>query len=117
MPDRTGKSQFRKIKGLLCDPHLNLNLRIQLFLRCCVSTILGRIIDVNYFSHESIGSLRNVDLILKTPWTDHRTNIMVLQKLNKERELRNIVKIHKISYLGHILKNKKYILPQLVVKG
>lgn len=45
------------------------------------------------------------------------TNIDVLQRLQKERELLLTIKTRKIAYLGHILRNEKYELPQLIMNG
>lgn len=48
--------------------------------------------------------------ILKIPWTYYITNIEVLRRTGKEKEI-VIVKTRKLRYLGHIMRNAKHILP------
>uniref|UniRef100_A0A8D8XGR6 Uncharacterized protein n=1 Tax=Cacopsylla melanoneura TaxID=428564 RepID=A0A8D8XGR6_9HEMI len=56
--------------------------------------------------------------ILRIPWTQKVTNIEVLQRMKKSRELVNIVKCRKLQYLGHIMRNPvRYELLQLILQG
>jgi len=45
------------------------------------------------------------------------TNKAVLQRLNKERELLLKIKKRKTAYLGHIVRNEKYEILQLIIQG
>ena len=41
--------------------------------------------------------------ILSISWTVHTTNIEVLRKMKKDREVVTTVKIRKLQYLGHLI--------------
>ena len=45
------------------------------------------------------------------------TNDEVLRRLKKNTELINTIKIRKLSYFGHIIRNPKYQFLQLVIQG
>ncbi len=47
--------------------------------------------------------------LLRIPWTAKESNAEVLIKIGKERELLNIIKIRKMLYLGHPIRNSKDI--------
>lgn len=76
-----------------CYPHLKLNLRISL-LNCYMWSIL----------------LYGVET-----WT-HLNKQEAFEMWHTERELLHLVKIRKTSSRGHMLRNYKYHLPQLIIK-
>ena len=43
--------------------------------------------------------------ILSISWIAHITNVEVLRKMKKEREVVNTVSIRKLQYLGHLMRN------------
>lgn len=47
----------------------------------------------------------------------HTTNAEVLQRMNKEKELMLLIKKRKTQYFGHIMRNQKYELLQLIIEG
>lgn len=53
--------------------------------------------------------------ILNAPQTDRITSEEILHRIGKEREL--LAKIKKRRHLGHIMKNSKYTLLQLISEG
>ena len=55
--------------------------------------------------------------ILKIPWMAKISNEEVLRRVNRDRELFNIIKKRKTAYLGHIMRNSKYQLLQLIIEG
>ena len=55
--------------------------------------------------------------LLKIPWTDRKTNDEVPQFMNCDRELLKIIKQRKMAYLGHIMRNEKYNILQLILQG
>ena len=55
--------------------------------------------------------------ILKIPWTARITNEEVLRRIGGERKLFKIIKKKKTAYLGHIMRNTKYQLLQLIIEG
>ena len=50
-------------------------------------------------------------------WIKHTTNEEVLRRMGKTKEVTFTVKMRKIEYLGHIMKNNKYRLLQLILQG
>jgi len=61
--------------------------------------------------------LWNLRRILKISWTEHITNMEVMQRLGKEKQVVFTVKKRKLEYYGHILRHEKYRLLQLVAQG
>ena len=55
--------------------------------------------------------------VLKISWTERKTNEEVLRLVSRERELFEIIKKRKTTYLGHIMRNEKYRFLQLVIEG
>ena len=55
--------------------------------------------------------------ILRIPWTARITNEEVLRRIVGERKLFKIIKKKKTAYLGHIMRNTKYQLLQLIIEG
>uniref|UniRef100_A0A8D9FDW1 Uncharacterized protein n=1 Tax=Cacopsylla melanoneura TaxID=428564 RepID=A0A8D9FDW1_9HEMI len=58
--------------------------------------------------------------ILKISWMQKITNVEVLNRMQKEKELLQTIKERKIQYLGHtghILRGEKYALLQLIFQG
>ena len=54
--------------------------------------------------------------LLSIPWTDRVTNEEVLRRMKKQRELLTNIKKRKTAYLGHILRNEKYKILQLILE-
>jgi len=48
--------------------------------------------------------------ILKISWTEHITNMEIMQRLGKEKKVVFTVKRRKLEYFGHILRHEKYRL-------
>lgn len=55
--------------------------------------------------------------MLKVLWTDMLSSTTILQQLNKELELEITIKKQKLAYLGHVLRNRKYDLLQVIIDG
>lgn len=47
----------------------------------------------------------------------HITNNEVLRRMNKEREILNTIKLRKLGYFGHIMRNQQYQILQLTIQG
>ena len=56
--------------------------------------------------------------ILSISWSAHITNPEVLRKMKIEMEVTNTVKIRKLYYLGHLMRNEQrfYVL-QSIIQG
>ena len=56
--------------------------------------------------------------ILSISWTGHITNVDVLSNMKKEREVIDTVKIRKLQYLGHVMRNEQRLyLFQSILQG
>ena len=55
--------------------------------------------------------------MLRISWTAHVSNDEVLNRMGKEVEVLYEVKRRRLEYFGHILRNEKYRLLQLVIEG
>ena len=55
--------------------------------------------------------------MLRISWTDRVSNVEVLNRMGKEMEVLYEVKRRRLEYFGHIIRNEKYRLLQLVMEG
>lgn len=56
--------------------------------------------------------------ILKIPlYSSHITTEVVLHRIGSERKLLHDIQARKVSYLWHLLRNKKYEMAQLIMKS
>nr|CAH7723606.1 unnamed protein product [Callosobruchus chinensis] len=62
--------------------------------------------------------MRTLRRMLKVSWTEHVRNDYVLRMAGLEdRELFEHIKKRKISYLGHIIRGKRYEFQRLILQG
>lgn len=55
--------------------------------------------------------------MLRISWTQKVSNVRVLQRVGKSRELLQTINKRKVAYLGHVLRHEKYELLQLIMMG
>ena len=55
--------------------------------------------------------------ILRISWIEHTTNEKVLRRMGKTNDVTFTIKRRKMEYLGHIMRNNKYRLLQLILQG
>ena len=55
--------------------------------------------------------------MLRVSWTDRMTNASVLESMEKDCEIIKSIKIRKLQYFGHIMRNSKYRILQLIIEG
>lgn len=115
------RSAFIKYQKVLCNRRLQLELRLR-YLRCYIWSTLLYGVEAWTLKSTSINKLESFEMwcyrrILKIPWTDRVTNNEVLYRLGKERELLSTIKKRKVAYFGHILRNEKYEILQLIIEG
>ena len=55
--------------------------------------------------------------ILRISWAEKVTNVEVLRRMQKEKELVFTIKKRKLQYLGHVMRGDKYQLLQLIIQG
>ncbi|KAI5753273.1 hypothetical protein M8J77_025408 [Diaphorina citri] len=115
------RSTFIKMRKSFSNRDLPLELRTRM-LRCYVfSTLLYGMeawtmkkVDVNKINAFEMWCYRR---ILNIPWVDKVTNKEVLRRMDKERELMNIIKTRKLQYFGHVMRGEKYQLLHRIIQG
>ncbi|CAH2267357.1 jg27540 [Pararge aegeria aegeria] len=55
--------------------------------------------------------------MLRISWTQKVSNVRGLQRVARSRELLLITKTRKVQYLGHVLRDERYQLFQLIMMG
>ncbi|CAG9832989.1 unnamed protein product [Diabrotica balteata] len=115
------RNTFIKLKKLLCNRNLNLEIRTRM-LRCYVISTLQYGMEAWTIKQSEIKKLNSFEMwcyrrIHGISWTEKVTNIEVLQRTKKECEVIKTVKIRKIQYLGHIMRGEKYVLLRLSMQG
>ena len=55
--------------------------------------------------------------ILRISWTQKVTNIEVLRRMNKSKEILQTVKERKLQYLGQIMRGEIYEILRLIIEG
>jgi len=115
------RQSFMKWKNLLCHRSLNINTRIRT-LKCYIWSILLYGVETWTIKQTTVKKLEAVEMwfyrrMLKISWTKKISNLQVLQTINKERELLTTIMNRKSRYLGHIMRNDKYQLLQLILEG
>lgn len=115
------RSTFTRMKRLFCCRDLNLDLKIRL-MRCYVLSIL-------YYGMEA-WTLKAIDIrrleafemwiyrrILRISWVERITNVEVMRRMHKEREVIPTIKRRKLLYMGHVMRGEKYQMLQIIVQG
>lgn len=112
---------FNKMRNLLCNRSLNINIRLR-FVHCYVYSILLYGCETWTIKMNTMRRLEAFEMwiyrrLLKIPWTDHVRNEEVLGRLNKERELLANIKKRKTAYLGHVMRSSRAKLLKLIIEG
>lgn len=116
------RATFLKMKKVVCSHDLNLALRTRM-LRCYVFSVLLHGVETWTLTEASMKRIGAFEMwcykkMLKIKWTEHMSNVEVLSRMNKEREVINTVKSRKLEYFEHILKHpEKYQLLKIVLEG
>jgi len=55
--------------------------------------------------------------MLKIFWMDRITTEQVLERMDKEMEIFFTIKRRKLEFLGHVRRNSKYEILQLIMQG
>lgn len=115
------RQSFMKLKKLLTAQNLSLTLRVRM-VRCYVFSVLLYGLEGWTLNKEITKRLESFELwvyrrMLKISWTDRVTNQQVLERMNKELEVLFTIKKRKLEFLGHISRNDKYEILQLIMQG
>lgn len=116
------RAAFIQMSKLFKSHNLTLEIKLRL-LRCYVFSILLYGVESWTLTEATTKRLEAFEMwtyrrMLKISWTDKISNIRVLQKLNKVKEIMLTVKRRKLEYLGHIMRNEtKYKLLKCILQG
>lgn len=116
------RAAFLKMSKLFKCHDLSLPTKIRL-LRCYVFPVLLYGVESWTLTEASCTKIESFEMwlyrrILRIPWTDHITNLRVLERMGKDKELLLLIKTRKLEYLGHIMRNsQRYELLQLILQG
>lgn len=115
------RGTFMKMKKVFCSRDLSLELKIRL-MRCYVLSVLYYGLESWTLKKNDMRKMEAFELwiyrrILRISWVERVTNIEVLRRMKKEREIILTIKERKLLYLGHIMRGDKYQLLQLIVQG
>lgn len=115
------RTNFMKMKKVLCSRDLTLGLKLRLT-KCYVHSVLYYGVESWTLNTDAMRRLNSFEMwtyrrILGISWVDRITNIEVLRRINKEREVELTIKERKLQYLGHIIRGEKYSLLRLIMQG
>lgn len=115
------RQAFLRLRRVLTCSDFDLNLRLR-FLKCYVWSVLLYGMEGWTLKASTVNKLEAFEMwlyrrILKVPWTARMTNEEVLRRVNKQRELFEVIKKRKTAYLGHIIRNTKYQFLHLLIEG
>lgn len=115
------RSAFVNMKKVFCSRDLSLKLRTRL-VKCYIYSILLYGMEawtVNKYCMNKIDAFEMwiYRRILKISWTHRVSNVEVLRRMNKEKEITLNIKQRKLQYFGHIMRGQKYQLLQVIMQG
>lgn len=116
------RSAFVRMKTLFTSRDLTLDTKVRL-LRCYVFSVLLYGVETWTLTEASCKKLEAFEMwlyrrMLRISWKQKKTNHEVLQRMKKETEIMKTVKIRKLQYLGHIMRNPdRYGLLQRILQG
>ncbi|KAL4120153.1 hypothetical protein QTP88_012884 [Uroleucon formosanum] len=120
---RIGKARsvFNLMNASFKSHNLSIQLKIRL-LRCYMFSTLLYGAETWTLTKATSNKLEVFELwlyrrILRISWTEKITNVEVLRRMGKKKELMITVKCRKLQYLGHIMRNKnRYELLQCILQ-
>ncbi|KAI5631309.1 reverse transcriptase (RNA-dependent DNA polymerase) domain-containing protein [Phthorimaea operculella] len=112
---------FQRMKKLFTNRKINLKLRWRM-VKCYILPILMYGSESWTLKQHLTNKLRAFEMwlyrrMLKIKWTDKITSEKVLQIMKKDLEVVSTIKKRKAAYFGHIYRNSKYNLLQLIIEG
>lgn len=116
------KAAFNKMNKIFKSHDLTIETKVKL-LKCYIFSILLYGVESWTLNKKLIKKIEACEMwlyrrVLRISWTEHTTNEEVLKRMKKDKELVKIVKVRKLQYLGHIMRNEsKYSLLQLIIQG
>ena len=115
------RAVFTKMKRVFCGRDLSLELKVRL-MRCYVLSVLFYGVETWTMKKIDIKKIDAFEMwmyrrMLRISWTQKITNVEVMRRMHKEREVILTIKKRKLQYLGHITRGRKYQLLQTIMQG
>lgn len=116
------RAAFMKMSKILCARNVNLSLRTRL-LKSYIFSILLYGAEAWTVSKYSMKRLEAFEMwtyrkMHKISYTEHITNIEVLRRMAKEKEIIHTVKTRKLKYFAHIMRHPdKYRILHTIIQG
>lgn len=115
------RSNFIRMKKVLCSKDLTLHLKLRLA-KCYVHSVLYYGVEAWTLNADAMRRLNSFEMwtyrrILRVSWKDRITNIEVLRRIGREKEVERTIKERKLQYLGHIMRGEKYNILRLIMQG
>lgn len=115
------KATYSRMRNILLQRTLPVDLRLRV-IKCYVWPTLLYGVETWSLKVRTLNRIESFEMwilrrMLRISWTDHMSNNDVLLRAGVERELLDIVKQRKTSYLGHILRGDRYSIPKLILQG
>jgi hypothetical protein len=115
------RKTFMSIKTFFTRSDLSLQLRIRM-IRCYVFSVLlygceSWTMDSEIEKRIDAFEMYIYRRMLRIPWVQRVTNVEVLRRMCKQKELLRIIKERKMQYLGHVLRGERYELLQVILEG
>ena len=105
------KAAFQKMKTILCNKALSLQLRKDL-IKCYIEPILLYGCETWTINARERDSLMATEMwflrrMLKIPWTAKKTNEDVLREANSQRTIIKKIRARQMSFIGHAMRRGK----------
>ena len=115
------RTTFLNMRRFMCDRNMSLSIRYRMVKAYVHSTLLYGMeawtLNLNCMRRLEAFEMWTFRRLQRVPWTEHATNVSILERMGRDREMLTTVKRRKAAYMGHILRNNKYELLQLIIKG
>ncbi|KAI8436544.1 hypothetical protein MSG28_010075 [Choristoneura fumiferana] len=115
------RSAFNEMRRVLCSRSLKISLRTRL-LQCYIWPILLYGCEAWTIKEDLRKRIEAFEMwayrrMLAISWTHRVTNVEVLRRAGRSRQLMQTIKKRKVAYLGHVLRHDRYELLQLIMMG
>lgn len=115
------RATFQKMRKVLCNRNLGIKLRVRM-LHCYIWPVVlygseAWTLKVNTQKRLEAFEMWCYRRMLRISWMQKISNEKVLQRVGETRALLQTIKRKKVAYLGHVLRNDKYQLLQLIMMG
>ncbi|CAH2233447.1 uncharacterized protein LOC120627568 [Pararge aegeria] len=115
------RASLKRMEKVLCSRKLSIELRVRL-LHCYVWPVVLYGSESWTLKADTQKRLEAFEMwcyrrMLRISWTQKVSNVRVLQRVARSRELLLIIKKRKVEYLGHVLRHERYQLLRLIMMG